>query len=248
MALLWKKTTAAKSYEVRQAGNSLRLYTDGTFHSQYNPRFPLGGNIWDLLVLPALFRPAAIRRVLVLGVGGGAVLRQLLQLVEPVAITGVELDPVHIRVANRYFGLAEYPSVSLHLADARSWLENYRGAPFDMIVDDLFVENRGDPRRAFAVDRPWARQLMSHLGRRGVLAVNFESARALRESALNLEPALRHRFPGKFSLSVAGYDNRIGAFFREDVRRSELTDSLGQLENRFGKTLTSRLTARLRRL
>jgi len=58
---------------VRSAGYSLRLYTDGVFHTQYNPGNPLTGHIWDLLMLPAFFyEPDTIKRVLVLGVGGVA--------------------------------------------------------------------------------------------------------------------------------------------------------------------------------
>lgn len=248
MSVIWEKRNAEKAYQVRRAGNSIRLYTDGTFHSQYNPNFPLGGTIWDLLLLPALFRPASIKRVLVLGVGGGAVIRQLLDLVNPQSVTGIELDPVHIAVAKQYFGLGGNKAVCLRQADAVDWLGRYRGKPFDLIVDDLFVENKGDPRRAVPVQKEWARLLSSHLNRSGVLAVNFEAGSALRSSALLADPALAKQFPGKFSLSVPGYDNRIGAFFRSEVTKSDLKASLQGLEKRFGKKVTSRLAARVRKL
>src|SRR5690606_3379912 len=117
MAIVWEKRVNKRLYQVRQAGESLRLYTDGTFHSQYNPRWPLNGSIWDLLILPALFCPEKVQRVLVLGVGGGAVIRQLEQLVKPTTIVGIELDPVHIRVAREHFGLGKLPGVTLVEAD-----------------------------------------------------------------------------------------------------------------------------------
>ena len=55
MAVIWQKHVEGKCYEVRAAGHTRRLYTDGVFHSQYNPRHSLTGNVWDLLSLPSFF-------------------------------------------------------------------------------------------------------------------------------------------------------------------------------------------------
>ncbi|MCW8193988.1 methyltransferase domain-containing protein [Proteobacteria bacterium 005FR1] len=248
MALLWQKRSAGKTYEVRQAGNSLRLYTDGTFHSQYNPASPLNGSIWDLLLLPALMLSAPPQRVLVLGVGGGAIIRQLQQLVGPGEIVGVELDPLHLQIARRWFGLAGKRRVSLNRADAIEWLNNYCGAGFDLIVDDLFAENGGNPHRAVAVDPAWARSLLKHLNPGGGLVVNFESSKSLRRSALIVEPSLQRQITNHFSFSTPGYDNRIGAFFLQAVSRATLKENLAHLENRYGRSITRRIRARIQRL
>lgn len=248
MAIIWEKRVNNRLYQVRTAGSSLRLYTDGTFHSQYNPRWPLNGSIWDLLILPALFRPKAIERVLVLGVGGGAVIRHLDQLVAPSSIVGVELDSMHIRIASKHFGLGDLPSVSLIEADAKDWLQNYRGPAFDLIIDDLFSENGSRPERAFPLDEHWTRQLLAALSPRGVLVANMESPETLRRSAPRANAAIARQFRSCFSLSVPGYENRIGAFFKEAVDREDLALSLRELEARHGKALTQRLRARIRRL
>lgn len=248
MAIVWEKRIKQRLYQVRQAGASLRLYTNGTFHSQYNPRWPLDGSIWDLLVLPALFRPERIRRVLVLGVGGGAVIRRLEQLLQPETILGVELDPVHIRIAKQHFGLGKLPCVSLVKADAKAWLENYRGPSFDLIIDDLFGENGSDPERVFPLDEEWSAQLLAALSINGVLVANTESAQILRRCAPQAHAPTRRHFKASFSLSVPGYENRIGAFFRDSVAREELAANLRALEGRFGKALTRRLRARIRHI
>ena len=112
MAILWQKQQAGVLYEVRIAGNSRRLYTDGVFHSQYNPNTPVTGSVWDLLMLPAFFYPPnTIKRILVLGVGGGTIIQLLKRFVNPETITGVELNPVHLYVAKRFFklGSGEWP-------------------------------------------------------------------------------------------------------------------------------------------
>ncbi|MGQ9424566.1 spermidine synthase [Gilvimarinus sp. F26214L] len=247
MALVWQKRAAGRVYEVRRAGRSLRLYTNGTFHSQYHPDRLLDGSIWDLLVLPALLQPHCIQRVLVLGVGGGAVIRRLERFLGPVEFCGVELDPVHLTVARRHFGLRDREHVTLVEADAVAWLSRYRGKPFDLIVDDLFVENGGDPTRAVNVGKAWADALCKHLSPQGLLVLNFESAMALRRCALN-ERLRSGWFQSAYSLSVPGYDNRIGAFFRSAVSRADLSSSLREAESRLGRNATRGLRARLRKI
>ena len=89
---MWSKQTADNLYEVRSAGQSIRLYTNDVFHSQFNPRRTVDGSLWDLLSLPVLLLPPEpALKVLVLGVGGGAVIRQLAVLLEHPDIVGVDL-------------------------------------------------------------------------------------------------------------------------------------------------------------
>ncbi|QKQ25565.1 hypothetical protein [Candidatus Reidiella endopervernicosa] len=57
MALLWYRKEGESRYEVRSAGATRRLYTNGVFHSQYNPNRPISGSVWGLLMLPALYYP-----------------------------------------------------------------------------------------------------------------------------------------------------------------------------------------------
>ena len=114
MALVWKKKIRGANYEIRKAGNTTRLYTDGVFHSQFNPDNPITRSIWDLLMLPAYFyEPNTIKRILVLGVGGGSVIRLLHNYIQPDEITGIELNPVHVTIAKRFFGIDKINIVHL---------------------------------------------------------------------------------------------------------------------------------------
>jgi len=108
MTLLWELTTQDTHYSVRSAGESIRLYSNGVFHTQWNPRKPFAGGVWDCLSLPALYRSADNqKRVLVLGLGGGAVVQQLQWLLPDAHITAIEIDPIHIRVAREWFGITD---------------------------------------------------------------------------------------------------------------------------------------------
>ncbi len=134
MAVLWQKKTAGQHYEVRTAGNSRRLYKNGVCHSQFNPANPVTGSIWDLLILPSCYQPeTAPRRVLVLGVGGGAVILQLQELFNPELIIGVEMDPLHLDIARRFFGLGS-DNVKLIRSDAVSWLRDACDQKFDLVI------------------------------------------------------------------------------------------------------------------
>ncbi|HCM06551.1 MAG TPA: class I SAM-dependent methyltransferase, partial [Oceanospirillales bacterium] len=48
MAIVWQETRNGTHYEVRNAGKTLRLYTDKVLHSQYNFDKKLTGSVWDL--------------------------------------------------------------------------------------------------------------------------------------------------------------------------------------------------------
>ncbi len=248
MALLWYKQDGDTRYEVRSAGHSRRLYTNGVFHSQYNPRQPATGSVWDLLLLPAFFLgEGQPRRVLVLGVGGGAVIRQLNHFFAPELIAGVELNPVHLEVARDFFEV-EQANVELHQADARWWLKQYRGAPFDMIIDDIFTDTDGDPQRAVPADGPWMRGLLKHLSDDGVLVTNFGSAEELNACAYFHQPAITKRFAAAFQLTTPLYENAIGAFVRQSADSASLRQRLRQTPGLNPDLKHGKLNYRIRRL
>lgn len=230
MAVIWQKQVDGKRYEVRSAGETRRLYTDGVFHSQYNPKRMLTGNVWDLLSLPSFFLPAEqLRRALVLGVGGGAVIRQLRQWFPQIQITGVELDPTHLYIARRFFDLDD-PAVTLIEADAISWMQTYDGPAFDLIVDDLFFEEAGEPCRAVAADKAWLTTLLAALTAHGMLVMNFISSRDLRNSGVFQHKSLQARFKGAYRFMTPLYENNIGVFLRQSQTLNQLRQRVMQIE------------------
>ena len=229
MALLWSETIDDKTYEVRSAGSTRRLYTNGAFHSQYNPNQPVTGNVWDLLFLPAMFAPqGSIRRVLVLGVGGGAVINQLNHFIQPDSITGVELDPVHITVAREHFGLNQ-ANIELVCEDARHWVDSYQGEPFDLIIDDLFVDGDGEPFRPIDADVEWFEQLLSMLNPEGTLVFNFGDPYELKECGFFQDRKLAQQFRSLFQLTTPLYENAIGAFHQRYHKKGDLGVALQQV-------------------
>lgn len=247
MTVIWTKTVNDRRFEVRRAGRSVRLYTNGVFHSQYNPANPITATVWSLLVLPAFFRPpGTIERALVLGVGGGAVIRLLDQCVRPKKIIGIELDPIHLYVARRFFGVTVNRALLVE-ADAVAWLHRYRGPKFDLIVDDLFGEKEGEPVRTVETNRRWLEMLSQNLVDDGVLVMNFVSTQTLRESARTLHETMPSRFGSAFRLSLPGYENAVGAFIHHSMAGSRLRQMLRRKGVPCGGSL-SRLRYRIQRV
>lgn len=198
--------------EVRRAGRSLRLYTDGTFHSQYNPSRLVENTLWDLLWLPALLQCRAPQRVLVLGVGGGAVIRKLMSVFPGALLVGVDISPTHITIARQYFGV-KGSRVLLLEADAIAFVQYYRGPPFDLIVEDLFTSNNGNPERVMPFDNTWLSALSDLLSKRGQIITNFDSYEAYTAS-VSVSKGFRH-FASYANFRHQQFDSVIGSYSRE---------------------------------
>ncbi|HJN49058.1 MAG: methyltransferase domain-containing protein [Pseudomonadales bacterium] len=247
MAIIWQQTLHGTRYEVRSAGSSIRLYNNGHLNSQYSARHFFTGNVWDLLILPALLTKTELARVLVLGVGGGTAIHQLDQIYGPAAMLGIELDPVHIRIARRFFDL-DLPNLSIHRADAMQWVRNYRGPRFDLIIDDLFLESDGQPCRSIEAGTAWLRQLSRLLSRKGLLVQNHISSAELARSAALQDSRIRSRFKSALRLTLPVYENAVGAFYREQVELATGPKAVRHLlRQRFGLA-DNRLRFRARRL
>lgn len=225
MAILWQKQTRDTRYEVRTAGRTRRLYTNGVFHSQYHPDRANSGGVWDLLVMPAFFRPPGrIKRVLLLGVGGGSAIHLLREFVHPQEIIGVELSKTHLQIARQFFGIKKNMA-TLHHADAVQWLNNYDGPAFDLIIDDLFGSD-DDDERAVPADKTWCQTLLRNLNKNGTLVMNFIGNTALRKSACIAEPAIARHFKSSFQLSLPAYENMIGVFLGSPSSSKTLRNNL----------------------
>ena len=83
-----------------------------------------------------------IKNVLILGFGAGSV-AQILQkeLLLNCKITGVEMDPVVLELANRYFDLKSLQNTQVVCDDALHFVTHDTNM-YDLIVIDLFIERR----------------------------------------------------------------------------------------------------------
>lgn len=89
-----------------------------------------------------LYQPAP-RRVLVVGLGGGAMVRFLAHHAPDVRIDAVEIDPVVVRLADQYFGVRSGGNVRVVTDDAMAFIEATTER-YDVIFMDAFLRPSSD--------------------------------------------------------------------------------------------------------
>jgi spermidine synthase len=83
------------------------------------------------------------RRVLIVGLGGGAMVRFLTHHEPQVHIDAVEIDPAVVRLAGEYFGVRTGGNVRVHTADAVAFVESTADR-YDLILMDAFLRPSSD--------------------------------------------------------------------------------------------------------
>jgi spermidine synthase len=235
MAIIWQEKRDGTHYEVRNAGKTLRLYTDKVLHSQYNFEKKLTGSVWDLLFLPALclMRTKPLR-VLVLGVGGGAVLHMMDEFFDCENITGIEMNATHIEIAKKYFKL-DSNTINLIEADAITWVENYqtthpRGGKFDVIIDDLFYEEDDEPIKVAPPNATWFYHLYSLLKPNGIIIMNFVGRQSAMSAAPIHDDSVAKLLPYGVHLTTPHYDNHVLAFSHQRLHANDIRQSINRHE------------------
>jgi spermidine synthase len=90
-----------------------------------------------------LYQPEP-RRVLIVGLGGGAMVRFLTHHDPRVAIDAVEIDPAVVRLADEFFDVRTGGSVRIHTADGVAFVESAPAGSYDVIFMDAFLRPSDD--------------------------------------------------------------------------------------------------------
>ena len=121
-----------------------------------------------------LYQPQP-RRVLIVGLGGGAMVRFLTHHEPHVHIDAVEIDPAVVRIAGEYFGVRSGGNVRVHTADGVKFVE---AAPdrYDLILMDAFLRPSSDTDSTGVPTRLKTQEFLGRLKRvltpGGVVAFN----------------------------------------------------------------------------
>jgi len=89
-----------------------------------------------------LYQPQP-RRVLIVGLGGGAMVRFLTHHEPQVQVDAVEIDPAVVAIADKYFDVRSGGNVRVHTADAVQFVESTTDR-FDLILMDAFLRPSSD--------------------------------------------------------------------------------------------------------
>ena len=239
MAVIFTKQQGTDHYEVRSAGASVRLYSNGVLHSQYNPLHPISGAIWDLLVLPGFFLKHPPRNILVLGLGGGTVVHLMRYFFPDCKITCVEREALHIKIAKLFFKLPK--DVTVIHGDAYEALANIE-EKFDWVLDDVFQHTTGEPERdvKFADVFALYNRVLTH---DAVLSMNTIGAEQLKSLK-----SVKNDFDHSYVLRHPLYDNAIVSLCKNGRSKAEFFEALSLNKALDSRRKTCRLQFSMRAL
>lgn len=131
-----KKSARSKIIEVTWANGELVLDSENTNYSygslQRILRYGLRNIGYDTIL--------DMSHILVLGVAGGSVVKTLVDEIEYKGkITGVEIDPDMIEIANQYFNLNQIKQLEIVIDDAFEFVLKTKDK-YDLIIVDIFED------------------------------------------------------------------------------------------------------------
>ncbi len=122
----------------------------------------------DAMHIARLMRPT-LRRVLLIGLGGGTFAKQVTSYYPDTSIDVVDVDPLVVEVAKRYFDVRESDRLRIHMEDGRTFLRRSRET-WDLIVIDVATTNRyGQTLPPHFVTQEFFAEAAKHLADGGIL-------------------------------------------------------------------------------
>jgi spermidine synthase len=215
----------------------------GSAQSVVWPGFPLRlESDYTRAMVAALAFVAEPRRILVVGVGGGAIPMFLREVLPQVHVDAVELHPEVLDVARRYFGFHEDSAVHAHVADARRFMDT-PGPPYDAILLDAYGA-RGIP--APLATRDFLRAARARLSPGGVVVGNVLRAQGRPNSSM--APTWKECFAQLYAFTVESSANQVLVGLPDATKRSrtELNARADRLTREWGTpfNLRTRLARR----
>jgi spermidine synthase len=174
-AIVVFSTYSAYHYiEVVDEGGTRTLSFNGSRETRMNRDNPLQGHFeyTEYFHMPWLWN-TNIKRVLMIGLGGGSTQRSYRHYHTNVFVDTVELDPAVVNVAKSYFGVTETPTHRIHLQDGRIFLRRTTNI-YDVILMDAYSTTRyGSSIPPHLTTKEFFTIARSHLSTNGVMAYNI---------------------------------------------------------------------------
>lgn len=188
-------------------------------------------------------------RVLIVGLGGGGMVRFLNHHFPKTQVEAVEIDPAVVAVAAEFFGTMGGPRTTIHTEDAFVFLREPQG-PYDVIYMDAFLVPPMDSDLGEKTHRlkttAFLEGLQRHLKPEGLLACNLIERDASTQRDLE---ALRSAFAQVHTFTAPGSGNLVVVASRSEARLTEtqLRERASMLEERFPGVLEWRALVRQHR-
>lgn len=131
-----KKSTVSKAIEINWNNGQLVLDSQNTNYSYGSLQRILRKGLKRI----GFEKIRTMENLLVLGVAGGSVIKTLVDEIQYKGkITGIEIDPDVIQIANDYFNLHQIPNLNIIVDDAFEFVLKTRET-YDLIIIDVFQD------------------------------------------------------------------------------------------------------------
>ena len=200
---------------VRQGRYTLLLVNDGGgVQSVWRSGSDLTGLYYDAYMLLPALRAGTSRHVLVIGAGGGTILRQYQAVLSRryhLTLTGVEIDPVVKSLATRFFGLSPQLASHIVVGDGRTFLQAAHGpsGQYDIIIVDAYSRELYIPYEL--ATEQFFRLVAAHLRAGGIVALNVNAVTPQSPLLLSMLRTLHTAFPYTYVAKVPGAFNYLVA-------------------------------------
>jgi len=142
------------------------------------------------------------KSVLVLGIGGGTVNRMLSEYFPGIVQTVVDIDPVIIDIAKKYFFVDCIPNTHLVCSDAKEYVRQsvLKGNTYDFIIVDLSF---GRVIPSFVTQKQFLQNLNHLLANQGFLCINYLREKEYKDRGDQFFRTLLSLFPIVTSYEIA---------------------------------------------
>lgn len=209
---------------------TLRFTADGPSQSIVKVGDPRHLELPYARVLPAClaFTPN-LRRILIVGLGGGTIPRFIHSYFPEMIIDVVELDPAVVTVATEYCGFEEGARLRVHVDDGRDFIEASRGG-YDAIILDSFDT---DSIPAHLTTLEFLKAVRKALAPEGIAIANIWG-RAINRLYGCMLLTYQAAFEDLYILDVPAPGTKlfVGLPRRQEMTRSELIEKALELSRR----------------
>jgi spermidine synthase len=158
-----------------------------------------------LMFLSYLFRPHP-EKVLIVGLGGGSMVHFLQRRDPTVKVDVVEIDPMIVNIADRFFGVRTGGNVNINVADGMEYL-THTDAKYDVIYMDAFLRPSGGTDRTgvplHLKTLKFYGEVRKRLNPDGVVVFNLNPHLSIGEDIQTIKEAFPHTYI--FRLTYDGY-------------------------------------------
>ena len=167
------RISAYHAIQVYDENEKRTLSFNGSWETTMSLTNPLTGHFeyTEYFQMPWLWN-TNIHRVLMEGLGGGSTPRAYQHYYTNVMVDVVEIDPVVVEVAKKYFTVAESPTLKINIQDGRVFLRQTTNV-YDVILMDAYsTTTYGSSLPRQLTTKEFFTLASQHLSTNGVLAYN----------------------------------------------------------------------------